>query len=995
MSPAASLLNASWAAWITIAIQCSGAVVAAPPPADSSAIPIDQTTQSVDVFEDAQTLFGGNIRVGVTNYGITGYQAAPPAPFPLRDEQYPSSSGNSSFLEFPAGSNRGHLYAAGLWVGGLRAGDSIVSLALTSQSSTGREFSTSHAISHASNLIQSPFFDITSQSQDRFSLDYVDTVQLSTTGHSPLGIAVTQETHAWLSPPYEDIVVQKFTIKNVSLDCIESTYVGMIVDADVNYLLNRDVSSGAIDDLSGYLPAHALAYTIDNDGDPAATGTWGPASVRSGVGVVPLEVSPAPACTTFNWWVINGVRPPIDFGRTMSPDPPVGDRESYYAMAHPFKDFDQIQTYVEYHSRWPYVSGAYLRDIADGLDTRYLLSFGPYDLKPDSIVKFTVAFVVAPDIHQAPTDFHLHWDPEHPEGFYARLDFSKLIEKAQLARELWSEGLGGRRAAPPLVRAWSLSDTSVMVSWSETPGLHPASYRVFRRSIMEPSEWGLIGEVAAPKRDLRDYPPESGAAYEYSITSVSSQGIESAKSWPVSVIVGQPESIPEISAASGKHAVHINWSLRPAEHEPVAWKALRMYRQAPGEATPSLIATIPLREALESTKDQRSTRGVTSANVRDPRILESPARLHGEHWDSTAESGVLYTYFATVVNDYGYESVPSEEVEAFAMAMDRGGLALTWYFVSDIRPNPLLRLAESFKFYSDWARKCSFDTLRQSESPPTTLPQDSLRRILSHYRRVVFTCEDGSEGRPAPRLALALEEYIVSGGEVIFVGRSVPFRVSSTTGRSHFEAWTAEFGPDAFANEVLGVYRTSMEGPAELLTHWAFVDTMYTEFATARSTDAFFPMIDADSLAAFNVNPFGNEFPTRIGDGRLPAVGAMDSVHNVEVLYTFGAAHPDTSHFEGLPVAIGRRDPGARFVLINFPLSLMDPEVAPSVLDAAMRWLDLATPPELTTAEMRDPFIAALLSYLRTAEGECLPGWDANNDGAVDYKDLVELIDTR
>jgi hypothetical protein len=107
-------------------------------------------------------------------------------------------------------------------------------------------------------------------------------------------------------------------------------------------------------------------------------------------------------------------------------------------------DYDQIYSCV-----WPdmYPEEGWLPanptvcgDLANGFDTRFLLSFGPFDqIAPGDSLIFAVAFVIGETLHVDPLNLAVDPNMKDPDRFYANLNFSSLVQNAQVAQELYND----------------------------------------------------------------------------------------------------------------------------------------------------------------------------------------------------------------------------------------------------------------------------------------------------------------------------------------------------------------------------------------------------------------------------------------------------------------------------------------------------------------------------------------------------------------------------
>jgi hypothetical protein len=109
---------------------------------------------------------------------------------------------------------------------------------------------------------------------------------------------------------------------------------------------------------------------------------------------------------------------------------PVGDRNKYYFLRNEEFDYDQVLTagIPPTDSLWLYPNQSIAKDISDGYDTRYLLSFGPFNIDPGQTLPLSFAYLAGEYLHKDPDNVrnHLSGDNYFPETYYEYLDFSDL-----------------------------------------------------------------------------------------------------------------------------------------------------------------------------------------------------------------------------------------------------------------------------------------------------------------------------------------------------------------------------------------------------------------------------------------------------------------------------------------------------------------------------------------------------------------------------------------
>jgi hypothetical protein len=196
------------------------------------------------------------------------------------------------------------------------------------------------------------------------------------------------------------------------------------IDADIGHLSDVEFY---LDDISGsriirpgfhFCDTIFCAWSTDNDGDPLG-GSWDLHSARGVLGVAPLGPLAHRSASSFNLWYSHW-NSSVDWGpwlesnsdifdfHTGSLGTPQGDRAKYFVMQNGEIDYDQLETALDHTpDGWLPPPPIYASDIADGVDTRFLLSFGPAFIDTDVPTRFAVVFAGGHDLHVNPTDY---WD---------------------------------------------------------------------------------------------------------------------------------------------------------------------------------------------------------------------------------------------------------------------------------------------------------------------------------------------------------------------------------------------------------------------------------------------------------------------------------------------------------------------------------------------------------------------------------------------------------
>jgi len=410
----------------------------------------------------------GNIWLTVSNYGIIGSFDGS-----ILDQ---CTGKPAPALEFPAGSGTINMYVGALWIGAVRNGDTLVSVG-----NDGWQYSiyemypkpypegqiierTTRPILKAEPNSVCPdvmHSDSAVSEQDIIAV-YYDTlispqfVQPDPTdgrNHVPLGLEVTQKSYSWSFDYAQDFILIDYQIHNIGHDYLSRMYLGLFLDADAFHSSN---GGGWDDDISGFLrtwPSPAggglldtvnTVWTADNDGDPSG-GRFTYTAHTSVTGVRVLRAPDPSASFAFNWWISNS-NVGYDWGpvrrdsKIVFPHSglgtPNGDKAKYQLMSNGEFDYDQLESAVNHEADgWlpPLSDPARAANIANGFDTRYLLSTGPFELAPDSTISMTVAVVAGEDFHVNAKDFTTFFNPSDPVQYRDRLDFTDFALNSQWA----------------------------------------------------------------------------------------------------------------------------------------------------------------------------------------------------------------------------------------------------------------------------------------------------------------------------------------------------------------------------------------------------------------------------------------------------------------------------------------------------------------------------------------------------------------------------------
>jgi hypothetical protein len=434
----------------------------------------------------------GLMHLCVTNWGFFGSQTrdlneSKGGCFnPNPDEELPAPS-----CEYPPGSDIDYLFQGGLWIGAL-----VDDFPYTSVGCDGwfwihefwPEADEEGAIKERSIRKNTSCYSPEAVSEQDIIAVYTDTsadIPLSPDDrdswdnrkHFPLGLQITQKSYSWSYEYAEDFVLIDLILKNIGVRRAQQVYMGLYIDADVNHKDENPYGQyGAQDDICGFKHTITqpqgecsdtvnLAWISDNDGH----GVKGELvfTNKSAIGVTGTRVvrAPKPGLEySFNWWISNMAGHPKDWapwkresqerwaeencyepGKNTFPDnvlgTPGGDCSKYFIMSNGEFDYDQIFscTWSDDHpdERWLDPSPE-CADLANGYDTRYLLSFGPFEqIAPGESLIITVAYVAGQDFHVDPLNLNKDPNMSDPSRYYANLDFLDFETNAIWAAKVY------------------------------------------------------------------------------------------------------------------------------------------------------------------------------------------------------------------------------------------------------------------------------------------------------------------------------------------------------------------------------------------------------------------------------------------------------------------------------------------------------------------------------------------------------------------------------
>jgi len=512
--------------------------------------------------------------------------------------------------EYPAGSGIEYLFWGGLWIGALVDDQPYVSVGCDGWRWI-HEFwpdaGEAGAIKERSTRISTSCYTPEAVSEQDIIAVYTDTsadIPLSpeqrdpfdNRKHFPLDLQITQQSYSWSYEYAEDFVLIDLFVKNIGVKKIRNMYMGLYIDGDVAHKDENPYGEfGAQDDICGFKhvvtdPGEEwdcsdtvnLAWIADNDGHGVKGETiFTPVSAISVTGTRVVR-SPKPGLKySFNWFISNQAGYPKDWGpwkRKSQEDwkngwsscypevmgtgtfpdnvlgTPGGDCSKYFIMSNGEFDYDQIFscTWPEDHPDEMWLDPSpECDDLANGYDTRYLLSFGPFDqIAPGESLIITVAYVAGADFHVDPKN----WDnSDTPQEVYANFDFSDFETNAKWAAFVYDnpdlehdlpcgDGIPDFKGPPPPpspTLSFETTKGKVKVRWngklteknrdSFNDRVDFEGYRVYMSRTGAVEDYALLGSY--DKVDYKIYKFNRAKMPREWVWRAASVSLDSLKSW--------------------------------------------------------------------------------------------------------------------------------------------------------------------------------------------------------------------------------------------------------------------------------------------------------------------------------------------------------------------------------------------------------------------------------------------------------------------------------
>ncbi|MEW5700819.1 MAG: dockerin type I domain-containing protein [Candidatus Zixiibacteriota bacterium] len=850
---------------------------------------------AIDTTVRYQIHENGRFRATVTNWGYFGTFN-----FALVD----SGHGEPTTVPWPAPafespprSRVEYLYEAGLWIGGIVDGDTLVSTGTLGEWTAHELYPAGRMGPVGSDAL----------GDEEFTFVYSDTAtdpgrvpRDSYDGrHRPLPVTVRQTTRLVDDSSFAQGLIIELTVTNIGDAAIENLWLGWMVDPDV---MHDDRDLGYLDDLTGHRQAAitlegqriavSAAWAADNDGDPdSSLGAFDDRSTTGTFASMYLGGSPQLSSESYNWW-ISAVPRNYDWGPQRAPGDTngsggrgrlLGDAMRYRRMANREIDYDQVFAAVDRSAQgWVAPPPTLIAvDYANGYDTRFLHTVGAVTLWPGDSVTAAWAWVVSPRWHADPGHFAGTFDAIDPQAYLHGLNMHSLDTALARMQILWDNGFTPATVGPPrglTIAGWD--DSTASLRWVPRRTARLDGYEILRST----DSLHFDDRIAMLPRDdsaSTDTGLERLVTYYYTIRSLDNRGRPGMNATMVGILPDRPMTPADLSAHRGNREIRLTWE--PAEEPDVVGH--RVYR----------LDTAFGWQPVGETADQTS------------------------FVDRSVDNAIVYSYRVAAISALGSESFPTAPIHGIALAFDGPPLVI------DQTPAGTAALTDKDSVSAVWRRLLGSLGTQYRDADPTRTAALALNILDPHPAAIAVA--DGVSGLTQSTIeTMAL--YAYAGGITICAGRNLFNTAQLTEG-------LIAFGPGQFPYDAFGI--TMADYPRVLLSH---PTRLNAEFVGARAVDPRFGDLSVDSSRTdWGLNPV---LPAT--EGAVGFVGWFDiDTSRAQVLYAFQSRDSASSPMQGRPVAVISRDERWKAAAFSFPLSYIREEDAAEALLATLQALGWRT----------------------------------------------------
>ncbi len=601
--------------------------------------------------------YSTDIFVTVTNFGLIGSQGG--------DWIDPETGQPAPGAELPGSSGFDYLFQGALWIGAeVDTVDQYGNPALDTLVSVGNDgwWSSIYELLPPPEGEESLWEQQVIGDEEYFAVyydtltdpSYVNPDPNDQRVHLPLGLKITQNSAGWSTDGYNEFIIINYILENIGGRYLHNTWIGIYYDGDVMHESENPYGQeqGAQDDLCGYIQHgdYGIAWIADNDGQ-VENGNFTYHSPRGLTGLVSLGMSDFEYQTNFNWWISNSTSA-YDWGPQWQSNfdrwgyfpgggmgTPGGDKAKYQVMSNSEHDYGQIWSNLDHTDEGWIPPSPQAPDLANGYDTRFLISYGPFDILPDAVETLTVALIGGNNLHIDPSNYiqnlrnNTH-DSLSVAQYYDNLDFSDLLIKADSAISFYEHDYANVPPGPPTALNFTdWSENHVTLEWQPVFPPSLVEYRIYRGTepgVYDPEKITPDGFIDSA---FVDTDVENNTTYYYVIASVNTLGMEGDYSNEAIINTGQPQTPTGLTATPGNTEVQLSWEANP-DSDLVGYA---VYRSFPDE-------DFVVLDTVETTA----------------------------YFDEGLINGLEYSYTITAIDIFGYSSFFSDTVAAIPMGLDSG-----------------------------------------------------------------------------------------------------------------------------------------------------------------------------------------------------------------------------------------------------------------------------------------------------------------------------------
>ncbi len=418
---------------------------------------------AADPYLDYRIHDNGYLWTTVNNNGIIGN---------IFGFELPGERKQAPSFYHPTYSRIQHGYYAGLWVGGVVRGDTLVTVAMDVEWNYWEyrwpmEFWPDSypfgAIEVRSINPLSPYYHPQAKAEQEFIAVYTDTAErqnwvpyniYDSRPHKPMNIKVTQTSYSWSYKYARDFLLVDYIVHNLGVDTIYDAWIGIYYVGCVHHRGEQPYAPS--DDLEGYIysvpheyeecgnEAICAAYIVDNDGWSWSF-SWDFVKTTNAFAIAPLRLPKGAYLNNFNWWD-NHFTTYFNWGPRQASTPgysmryfsgglgdPLSDRDKYYLMSRPEVDYSGYEAAVDHTGDGWLPPHEYGGVIARGHLPEFVTSFGPFTILPGRDAAFTVVMAIGEKVHYDRMAYRNIFDTLNPGPFLAQLDFDDLITNIRWA----------------------------------------------------------------------------------------------------------------------------------------------------------------------------------------------------------------------------------------------------------------------------------------------------------------------------------------------------------------------------------------------------------------------------------------------------------------------------------------------------------------------------------------------------------------------------------